>query len=68
MRDKRHKPNKVVLQGPSTPEEPILQKGLAFMEGAEMISGKATAYVCENFACMLPTNDPKVLTENLMKH
>lgn len=31
------------------------------------IDGRATAYVCENFACQLPTTDPAVLREQLDK-
>ena len=55
------------MPGPTNPEEPLLAKGLEFMGSAEMIQGKATVYVCENFSCSLPTNDPKVLSENLVK-
>jgi uncharacterized protein YyaL (SSP411 family) len=55
------------MPGPTVPEEPLLAKGLAFMAGAEMIDGKATVYVCENFTCKLPTNDPNVLVESLLK-
>lgn len=55
------------MQGPTTPPEPLLAKGLHFLEGADMIQGKATAYVCENYACMMPTNDPRVLADNIVR-
>jgi hypothetical protein len=27
--------------------------------------GKATAYICENFVCKLPTNDPTIVARLL---
>ena len=30
-----------------------------------MVNGKPTAYVCENFTCNAPVNDPRQLTELL---
>ena len=31
---------------------------LPFIQGMHPIDGKATAYVCENYSCQLPTTDP----------
>ncbi len=54
------------MQGLTAPDEPLLTKGLAFLGGkVEMINGKATAYVCENYTCKLPTSDPQVLYANI---
>jgi len=33
--------------------------------GREQIDGKATAYVCINYACQLPTTDPAVMLEQV---
>jgi hypothetical protein len=60
-----YRPVKVVM--PGTPDEPLFAKSLEFLGGADMLQGKATVYVCEDFTCMLPTNDPKVVVENLAK-
>ncbi len=36
-----------------------------YLENATMQDGKATAYLCENGACQLPTTDPDVLARRL---
>jgi uncharacterized protein YyaL (SSP411 family) len=36
-----------------------------FVEPLVMTSGKATAYVCVNFACKLPTSDPVTFAAQL---
>jgi uncharacterized protein YyaL (SSP411 family) len=55
-------PNKVVLlrdpAGADTIPSPLL-------EGREQIDGRATAYVCENYACKLPTTSVETLREQL---
>jgi len=33
-----------------------------------MLEGKATAYVCENYACQLPTTEMEVMVELLKKN
>jgi len=47
-------PNKVVILRPT--ELPKLQKS---------IDGKATAYVCQNYACKAPTTDIKEMLKSL---
>ena len=32
----------------------------SLIEGKEMVDGKPTAYVCQNFSCQAPTTDPEV--------
>jgi len=54
----RFVPNKVVAGAPPGIESPLL-------EAKSAIGGKATAYVCENYACMAPTSDPAVLARSL---
>jgi hypothetical protein len=52
----RFLPNKVLL---------LAADGGAFAQTLKPVAGKATAYVCENFACKLPTNDPATLAQQL---
>ena len=55
--NRRYLPNKVlfVVDGE---EGKQLASWLPFIEGMHPIDGKATAYVCENYTCKLPTTDP----------
>lgn len=48
-------PNKVVLLKKTNSDE--LSKIAPFTKSYMMINSKATAYVCEDFACKAPTND-----------
>ncbi|MCH8272147.1 MAG: thioredoxin domain-containing protein [Candidatus Marinimicrobia bacterium] len=50
-------PNKVVIHADSENESNYVTKNLEIVKYMTMIKGKATAYVCENYACKLPTND-----------
>lgn len=50
-------PNKVVIHADSENESNYVNKKLEIIRYMKMIEGKATAYVCENYACKLPTND-----------
>lgn len=50
-------PNKIVLFADSQNGENFLSDKLPIIKAMKMINGKATAYVCENYACKLPTTD-----------
>lgn len=50
-------PNKLVLLADSGPGQAYLSQRLSFIETTAPIDGKATAFVCENFVCQLPTTD-----------
>ena len=54
----RYLPNKVlfVVDGADGKQ---LANWLPFIQNMHPIDGKATAYVCENFTCKLPTSDPE---------
>lgn len=39
------------------PEEDELAELIPFVEGQQMVDGKTTAYICENFACRAPITD-----------
>jgi uncharacterized protein len=55
--NQRYLPNTVlfVVDGEDSRQ---LAGWLPFIEGMHAIDGKATAYVCENYTCKLPTSDP----------
>jgi uncharacterized protein YyaL (SSP411 family) len=52
-------PGRVISVGP--PDAP----GVPLLAGRDLIDGEATAYVCRNFACALPTTDQDVLSRQL---
>jgi hypothetical protein len=58
-------PAKVVLLADGGPGQEMLSSFVPFLDSIQMIEGKATAYVCENYACKLPTNDVAVLRQQL---
>ncbi len=39
--------------------------GLPLMQGRERLNGRSTAYVCQNYVCQLPVNEPEALSEQL---
>jgi len=57
----RFLPNKIVLLVDDSDGQSSLKKFLPFLATLSMIDGKATAYVCEDYVCKLPTNEPDVL-------
>ncbi len=59
----RYMPNKIVIA--ATPDEALEWDDLPVLDGRSMIGGKATAYVCENFVCMLPVNTIGAFLEQL---
>ena len=50
-------PNKVVILHPSGQEEATITPLASFIKQQTAIDGKATAYVCQNTACKLPTTN-----------
>jgi uncharacterized protein YyaL (SSP411 family) len=53
----RFLPNKVVLLNPTEQESPEIAQLAEFTRNQSSIGGKATAYVCLNYNCKLPTTD-----------
>jgi len=53
----RFLPNKVVLFNPGERESPEIAKLAEFTKNQSSIEGRATAYVCMNYNCKLPTTD-----------
>ena len=58
-------PNKLVLLADAATGQKWLGERLEFLRTVAPVEGKAAAYVCENFVCQLPTNDPAKLRELL---
>lgn len=54
-------PNRVLLLADGAKGQDFLSKHADFYRSVTRIEGKATAYVCENFTCNLPTSDPEKL-------
>ena len=50
-------PNKVVILKPSDGQKREVVRIAPFTETQVAINGKATAYVCQNYACEAPTTD-----------
>lgn len=60
------RPHQVVLLADGGPGQKFLGSHTEFYQSITTIDGKATAYVCENLVCQLPTNDPAAL-RNLLQ-
>jgi uncharacterized protein len=58
-------PNKILLLADGGDGQRVLARWLPFIEGMSRLNGRATAYVCENYACQLPTSDPQSLARLL---
>jgi uncharacterized protein YyaL (SSP411 family) len=58
-------PHTVILLRPTEDENPEITGIAAYTSGQTGIDGKATAYVCRNYNCELPTTDPNKMLELL---
>ena len=63
--DRQFVPNKVVLYRPAGESEPAVTKIAAFTKPQVAIGDKATAYVCTNYVCKLPTTEPAKMVKLL---
>jgi len=63
----RFLPNKILLLADGGAGQRQLAVWLPFVAGAHRLHGRATAYVCENYVCKLPTADPQVMASLLGK-
>jgi uncharacterized protein YyaL (SSP411 family) len=61
----RFLPHKIVLLVDGEPLRKALSSYLPVIETMTEKDGKATAYVCENYTCQLPTTDPQKFAELL---
>ncbi|MDH3599098.1 MAG: thioredoxin domain-containing protein [Candidatus Tectomicrobia bacterium] len=61
----RFLPNKVVVFRPNDTQAPAISKLAPFTQNQKPLQGKATAYVCQNFVCNMPTTDPQEMLTSL---
>jgi uncharacterized protein YyaL (SSP411 family) len=52
-------PNKIVILRPGGSASSEIEKIAPYTKSYQSIGGRATAYVCSNFTCQLPTSDPE---------
>ncbi len=62
--EKRFLPNHVLAVAPSGDTRSA--EAVPLLRNRNVIDGKATAYVCERFACKLPVTDPEALASQLV--
>ena len=60
-------PNKVLLLADGGRGQDFLAQLVPFMSSIKMVNGVATAFVCENFTCQLPTTDREILSKQLAR-
>jgi uncharacterized protein YyaL (SSP411 family) len=58
-------PNRVILGADQSAGQAFLAGHLDFIRDIKPLNGKATAYVCENYACQRPTTDISELAKQL---
>ena len=61
----RFLPNKILLLADGAEGQKELSQLLPVISTMTPLKGKATAYVCENYTCQLPTSDPAVVARLL---
>jgi uncharacterized protein YyaL (SSP411 family) len=61
----RYLPNAIVILADGGDSQKALAKLLPFLESIKTMDDKATAYVCVNYACQLPTSDVGKMGEML---
>jgi uncharacterized protein YyaL (SSP411 family) len=61
----RYLPNSILMLADSGTGQQELARRLPFIASMKPKNGKATAYVCQNYVCNLPSSDPKVVAHLL---
>jgi uncharacterized protein YyaL (SSP411 family) len=61
----RFLPNKILLLADGGTGQQQLARWLPFVAGAHRMKDRATAYVCENYVCKMPTTDPQMMARLL---
>jgi uncharacterized protein YyaL (SSP411 family) len=58
-------PNKILLLADGGDGQKYLEEKIEALRAMKPVDGKSVAYICENFACQAPVNDPAVLRKLL---
>jgi hypothetical protein len=61
----RYLPNRILLLADDGEGQRFLVERLPFIGAMKTVEGSTTAYLCENYACSRPTNDPAKLGQML---
>jgi uncharacterized protein YyaL (SSP411 family) len=61
----RYIPNRILLLADGGPSQRQLARWLPFLSRISRKQGRATAYICENYVCKLPTADPRLVARLL---
>jgi uncharacterized protein len=61
----RYHPNEILILADGGPGQAYFTQKVEFFKDVHPIEDKATAYVCQNFVCQLPTNNLAVLSNLL---
>ena len=62
---RRYLPNKILMLADGAGGQQQLGRWLPFVLGMTRKEGRATAYICENYTCKLPTTDLHVVDQEL---
>jgi uncharacterized protein YyaL (SSP411 family) len=62
---RRYLPERILLLADGGEGQLYLARGVEFFKELKMIDGRATAYICENYACQLPVTTPAALAKLL---
>ena len=62
---RRYIPNRALLLADGGEGQREVARRLPYLEAVAPLNGQVTAYLCENGACRLPTNDPNTLLAQL---
>jgi len=60
-------PHEVLILADGGKNQQVFSDQVEFMKSVNEIDNRATAYVCENFVCQLPTNDLRKLADLLAR-
>jgi uncharacterized protein YyaL (SSP411 family) len=64
---RRFLPGKVLILHPEGEEGKAIEKIIPFVKDQNKISGKAAAYICENYTCKLPTTDVQKMISYILQ-
>jgi uncharacterized protein YyaL (SSP411 family) len=57
--NRRFLPNRMLVLAPGGKAQATVSEYLPFVKQMRPIANRATAYICENYVCKLPTSDPR---------